>query len=293
MRPQYVGPWRGAMRALERNMLKFRSMQMMLVIFYADELQRLVTASVYATSRWRAIGGLPKDGLSDHKPSAKRAFQVLVADGVLTSAERDEVRGLIDFRNTIAHELHSLVADLSTETVAHEHVEFSPKRRPFDYDAAERLRHFDRLIGERLQKHGYMISVSFNPMVFRAAERTFLSEIKRLQSRVDRLYAEREREIAALNAALALDGTGLTGHDHPREPLSRYDDGRLTARGVEICYRLFDLGRSTAAVAYLTGLSLAAARKRRKMWQTAGAERRARVDLAIVPKRKFYARYDD
>jgi len=53
---------------------------------------------------------------------------------------------------------------------------------------------------------------------------------------------------------------------HPRHPLNRYDDGRLTGCGVEICYRLFDIGKSAMAVVHLTGLSLVAACKRQRMW---------------------------
>jgi hypothetical protein len=96
-----------------------------------------------------------------------------------------------------------------------------------------------------------------------------------------------------LNSELSLEGTEFAGDWDPQHPLSRYDDGRLTARGVEICYRLFDMGKSTMAVAHLTGLSLIAARKRQRMWKALGDVDRVKVDIATIPHRKFYARHED
>jgi len=48
----------------------------------------------------------------------------------------------------------------------------------------------------------------------------------------------------------------------------------LTQRGEEICYRLFDKGKSPMAVAHLMGISLKAARKRHGMWQATGGVNR-------------------
>ena len=294
MRSQYVGPWRGQMRALERNILKYRSLQIMLVIFYADKLKRKVVDSVRATNHWRSIGGVAKGAFAKGvKDEVRKAFAMLVTHEVLTQAEADEIRALIDFRNTIAHELHTLVADLSQETIARDHIDFSPGYKPYDYQAVERLQHFDRMVSQRFQIHSFAISFSLSPMVFRPSERALLLEIGRQKRKVENLYRERCRQVDALNKELDLTETGLIDRNHPQHPLSQYDDGRLTARGVEICYRLFDLGRSVTAVAYLTGLSLEAARSRHTRWAGLGGAGRPPVDLDALPERKFYARYDD
>ncbi len=294
MRSQYVGPWRGGMRALERNMLVYRALQMMLVIFYAQQLTDEVIGSVQATNRWLDVGPLAKGAFHKTlKGAPKIAFRALVDAGVLTAGEAAEMRKLVDFRNRVAHELHSLVADLSEETIAREHIEFSRGYVPYDYAAVDRLRHFDKLLRERLHKRQFTTVFSFTPMVFRSAERAFLSELKRLRKRIERLRANRIEELAALNSELSLEGSGLTDEHHPRGPLAHYDNARLTARGVEIVYRLFDLGKSITAVAYLSGLSIRAARKRRTMWAACGGRSRPAVDLDALPERAFYRRWDD
>ncbi|RWK30800.1 hypothetical protein [Mesorhizobium sp.] len=59
--------------------------------------------------------------------------------------------------------------------------------------------------------------------------------------KVNRLDRDRRRKVKALNAELNL---GEGDWDDPDHPLNRYDNGRLTRRGEEICYRLFDKGKS-------------------------------------------------
>lgn len=55
--------------------------------------------------------------------------------------------------------------------------------------------------------------------------------------------------------------------------------GHLTKRGVEICYRLFDLGKSPTAVAYLMGMTLRSAERRRRSWIKAAGLQRARAEV--------------
>ena len=93
--------------------------------------------------------------------------------------------------------------------------------------------------------------------------------------------------------AQQMEGSELVGDLHPRHPLNQYDGGRLTQRGLEVRYRLFDLGRSPLAVAHMMDLSLRAVRQRYKQWVAAGRRERPRADLHTLPKRRFYGRYDD
>jgi hypothetical protein len=129
--------------------------------------------------------------------------------------------------------------------------------------------------------------------MFQSAERMFLQEIKRLEKKVRRLWALRIVDIKNLNAELSLKGTELENEWHPAGPWSRYGDGRLTQIGVEICYRLFDIGRSPLAVAHLAHLSLIAARNRFKTWAALGGRKRPSVELADIPKPKLRRLYDD
>ncbi|CAN5683193.1 hypothetical protein BH11PSE1_BH11PSE1_33170 [soil metagenome] len=59
----------------------------------------------------------------------------------------------------------------------------------------------------------------------------------------------------------------------PKDPANKYEIGgleKLTPRGVEICYRLFDAGKSRYAVAHLMDISFGAATHRFKVWEKEG-----------------------
>jgi hypothetical protein len=114
--------------------------------------------------------------------------------------------------------------------------------------------------------------VSLSPLAFQAAEKTYLLEIKRLQRKIGRLVKIRDAQTHKVNAELRLAGTGLEGDDAPGHPAMRHTtqagwDGRLTKRGTQTVYKLFELGKSPMAVAHLMGLSLDAVRRRQKMWR--------------------------
>jgi hypothetical protein len=163
----------------------------------------------------------------------------------------------------------------------------------YDYDALDKIRAFQKLLMRRIHEKQRVISLSMNSVTFRAAERVYEGEMKRLEKVIQRLIKQRNSENAALRNEVDLTGAGLEDENAPGHPYSTYDDHRLTKRGVEICYRLFDLGKSTLAVAHLFAISLDAARNRRKLWLAVGGKERLAVDLDALPKRRFYRHYDD
>jgi len=129
-------------------------------------------------------------------------------------------------------------------------------------------------------------------LMFTSAERTLLADIKKLRSKIRKLAKTRSADIEPLNAELQVE-EGTPDQEQHRHPPNQYDNKRLTQRGEEICYRLFDNGKSPMAVAHLMGISLKAARKRHGMWRAAGGAGRLSVDLSTLPERKFFRRYGD
>jgi hypothetical protein len=228
------------------------------------------------------------------KNAVDKALNALVADRAISAADKMEIAKLIDYRNVIGHQMHNLLLDVSPERIARDMITYLPDRLPkYDCAAATRLRYFLDLLNNLYRTHHYVVEVNLDRVLFGAAEKTFLAKLKRLDRKILRLAKVRQAKIKMLNAELSLEDTELDGECDPRHPLSHYDDGRLTKRGVEICYRLFDRDKSAMAVAHLTGLSLIAARKRRRMWEDIGGKDRTKVDMATIPHRKFYRRYDD
>jgi hypothetical protein len=60
----------------------------------------------------------------------------------------------------------------------------------------------------------------------------------------------------------------------PRDKRNKLYDGKLTERGVEICYRLFDDGKTRYAVSNAMDISFGAATHRFAVWQKAGGRDR-------------------
>ena len=65
----------------------------------------------------------------------------------------------------------------------------------------------------------------------------------------------------------------------PADPRNKTCDGKLTADGVECCYRLFDEGKSRYSVAQAMKISFAAATHRLNAWRKAGGDKRRSVLL--------------
>jgi DNA-binding NarL/FixJ family response regulator len=68
----------------------------------------------------------------------------------------------------------------------------------------------------------------------------------------------------------------------PKDPANKQEIGglmKLTARGVEACYRLFDAGKSRYAVASLMNISFGAATHRREAWKKLGGVSRTKQAL--------------
>jgi hypothetical protein len=64
--------------------------------------------------------------------------------------------------------------------------------------------------------------------------------------------------------------------------LNKYEAGgleKLTRRGTEICYRLFDAGKTRYAVSELMNISFGAANHRYKAWEKAGGNNRTRETI--------------
>lgn len=289
--PHFLDPFGSHLPALERTVLRVRAIEMILILFYAEELKRSVLDCIRTTDRLRKAQRIP-DGT--RKPVDK-ALDILVADRAISSIEKKEIVELIDYRNAVGHEIHTLFADLSSERVARNFTKYAlsnQKHRHYRSDALARLKHFRARFNNLYRTHHYARTINMNPLMFEMAERFFSDEIKRLEQHLPAKIKIRLANIHNLNRELSLKGSGLDGQWSPAGPYSKYDDGRLTKIGIEICYRLFEIGKSDLAVAHLMRISLVAVRKRRNQWAESGGRKRKRVDLKDLPRRKFYRGYD-
>jgi hypothetical protein len=149
------------------------------------------------------------------------------------------------------------------------------------------------LLSDRMAAHHYILEIDMRGMFFESTERVLTADVKALERRIRALVRARHDDIARLIAEISLEGTELTGLYDPRWPENRYGSGqRLTPRGVETCYRLFDMGKSSLAVAHIMDLSLTAARRRERQWRAAGGAGRQPQPFAEIPKARIRYRLD-
>ena len=318
----YSNPKGGRLKALERNILKYRSLQMMLVLCYAEAIRSFILGAIYPVAARRkplSEGNFERERLllnklhrslsdavekgtltyveseaiqrlsDDRRPQGKRvriALADLVANGLLSQEESKELQRLIDYRNDIAHRVYYLTADLSPEQWTEDILQVTGTR--YNYVALDRLTHYRNQLWTRCSGR-YVMSLSIGETLSLPVQKAYKEELKRLDRIIIRQLATRKREIREINAELSLEGTGLVDDLHPRFPTNRTPNGKLTRRGVEICYRLFDLGKTPLAVAYIMGMTYKSALNRFKGWQNAGGRdwRRAEVkryDPAGTPR---------
>lgn len=224
-----------------------------------------------------------------NQPQAKKlrkAFKYAVSAKIFTASEADELIELLAYRNDVAHRIYLVMSDVSRSNIAADHLSF---RTPaYKTNALDRLRDYRGSLSRR-GRH-LIHHLSFDGLLFEHAERTYEEELKRLDRLIRNQIQREELRVKAISAELDLSGTGLTDDLHPRDPRNQRSDHiygddiypsnrHLTARGGEICFRLFDFGKSPVAVSYLMGISLRSAQRRQKGWLQAGGSKRVRRDI--------------
>lgn len=223
----YTDPLRGALPELERCLIRHRALQMILIIYHAEELKRDVINGVAAQARWRtavADGDASTSAeLVKESKKLKRAFAHLVQDGVLTADEQRDMVKLIEKRNSIAHHLDQITADLSTDRFILDWLAHMPDRQSHDYEALDQLRAARRLLSDRMIAQHYVGEISMRSLFFDATERALSADIKALDRRIRKLVRQRRVDIGTLNDELSLAGSSLTGLFDPGWPENRYE----------------------------------------------------------------------
>lgn len=82
-----------------------------------------------------------------------------------------------------------------------------------------------------------------------------------------------------LKEMLIGSGTDAVDDFDPAAIDNKFTDGKLTEKGIEICYRLFDKGHNRNQVASQMGISFTAATHRYATWQSLGGLNRPKHSL--------------
>ena len=102
---------------------------------------------------------------------------------------------------------------------------------------------------------------------------------------LDTITAGLERVLAGFNILKSLlmpEAMADAAEFDPKDPANKQEVGGLmkfTPRGVEVCYRLFDVGKSRYAVATAMDISFGAANHRYQAWKKLGGVNRTKQPL--------------
>lgn len=251
--------------ALEKNELKRRALEMVLVLFYVEDMKHFVVESIRATDRVRGLadgGRLPPTT----KNLYKKAWAILVDAGILSQQESEELQKLVDYRNLVAHQTYALTADVGRYTSS------KPVNEAVRYEdrALMRVQHFrEKLFSE--MRRGFVLSISFRGLNFEAAERTYLAELAILRRKLQRQAKAARAEVDQANAQITqLRQSGVLENLEPGHPNQIKRSGQLTEKGIRCCQGLFSADASPFVVAHLVRISLRAATRQYRLWLAAG-----------------------
>lgn len=179
---------RPKLRALEKNILKYRALQMVLLLHQVESLKSFVIGSIQSSDSLPTRQRKPRLPPGT-KNIAKKAWSILVEEGVITQEESSDIQGIIDIRNQIGHSIHDLVNDISAPW-------YKRSADPvYDYFALERFEAYREKISEAMGKK-FVLLIGLRELSFDEAEKTYKEELARLHKRISRQYADRKRELA-------------------------------------------------------------------------------------------------
>lgn len=242
--------------AWEADILKIRAFEMVLVLFYMEDLRRFIMGAIEATDQLHGV-----NRLSDGKPKTKEgkklelARAVLVSDGVIDQAESDELKELVDYRNIIGHTIHDLTVDVGAYSDLTRHHPETFKPMPlYDYTAAKRAKALSEKVSKGMMKK-FIMMASLDFLAFEAAEKTYIAEIERLKKRVNQGIVKANKVIAETNRIMKAIPESVMESAQPGHPRNIKENGALSKRGADCVFQLFEAHATPLAVAYLMRIS--------------------------------------
>ena len=178
------------LKALEKNILKYRALQMILLLHEMESLRRFVIGSIRSTDKLNELlGGQSKQLPEGTKKPFKKALDLLVKRKIISKEESDDIQEINEIRNTIGHQVHHLVDDISNPDG------WLLQCKEYDYGALDRLEGYRKQISKGLGR-SFVLSLSFDSVAFEQAELTYKEELTRLKRKIDRQFEERFDENA-------------------------------------------------------------------------------------------------
>ncbi len=170
--------------ALEKNILKYRALQMVLLLHQVESLKSFVLGSIRSTDRLTQKEQRLPEGT---KKLFIKVWALLVSEGIITEEESEDIQNIIEIRNEIGHSIHNLVSDISGNKF------MVNNRKVYDYFALDRFEKYRKKIGEGMGRK-FVVQLGLRELLFEEAEKTYKEELVRLRKRIQRQYEIRRQK---------------------------------------------------------------------------------------------------
>lgn len=211
----FSDPWRGRVRALERNVMMYRTIQFVLVIHYTEELKKTVIKHVrdhYVKFKVNQTHGHRDYSMDASSKNFYGSLNKWVDEGLIDDKESSEIRHLVNFRNDVAHRLNQLSIDISRYSFHQDLVRRYPDLlKHHDYEAVDRLKEMIKLLKARILRSHRPYVLDLEAHYFETAESILFSELKSLERKIKRLASKRRKEDNEVNRELKIIRTEFSG----------------------------------------------------------------------------------
>lgn len=162
---------------------------MILLLHEIESLKNIIIGSIRITDSLMDLSpGKIKELPEGTKKPLKIALQILVDKQIISEEQSADIQEIIEIRNFIGHDIHTLVEDISNP----DKLLLRPNK--YDYGALERLKRY-RITIEKGLGESYVMLLSLRRLAFEQAELTYKEELARLKIKIDRQYSERSKKM--------------------------------------------------------------------------------------------------
>ena len=261
---RYNDPLGGRASSLERNIFRVRSVEMVLYLYYAQEVRDFMLELIYplfekiskpksyalsSENRLEKLlqnlireaqfeGKIREDDAEtllnqfsyDRKAGKKlsQAFAYAVKQDMFDQEEADELQQLLRYRNDLAHRVDYVMADVTRVQSTIEILKI--RGSAYEGDALDRLKKYYFSLTERARNIPYLLHYSW--VSFEFAEKVYKEELRRLEKVIIKQIAKQNQSQKQLEKECDLTGTGLKDRLDPRHPLNFYQNGHDTILGI-------------------------------------------------------------
>ncbi|EJA7342767.1 TPA: hypothetical protein JG809_004858 [Vibrio parahaemolyticus] len=248
-------PYGDRLRTLEVNIVRYRSLEILMVIFYIEAIKNLALQSFQSTDEmFNEEPRIPKDA----KNKYKKLWRYLLKEGVLSGSDKESLEKLIEFRNASAHSLSDVFSDLNPDTFS----SYVARRVKYIPNSAKLAKELYNKVYENLAKE-YIIALDMDTFVFRHVEKTYWGDMKAISNKINRLVDERNDEIDNLEEEFKLFNEQHLHLFHPYHPENRKTNNQISEVGIRKIKKLMSLGYSDLAISCLMRISLVTIRRYR------------------------------